>query len=568
MDRNFLIVASDGKVREELAGDLRDRGFSIILAENGAEAERVLRSVTVRTALIESHLPDTTGEQLRARLHDARPECRVIVLTSFKLVRSSPELLRFGPDDYLLRSSQIQELLRAPYETEGDFGVLPWEEPGHQALLETIDVLVSLLELEYRNFASSSHQAMLLARATAEEIGASDEMIHEVVVGTLLRDVGKVGLDLEMSTVGKQSEAWNHRVAEHVSASLRLFEHIEFPWKIMPVVRHHHERYDGSGAPHGLRGREIPMAARIVAVVDAYVATTCGKGDEAKNPDEALRELVGGAGHQFDPEVVEAFHRVIDKRLSGRKSKGAPVVMIFEPDSDFARALSMRLGNEGLEVAEADSYSKCLKRLLEDPPDLALLEVDTDPHEAFELLHEMQQDENLCNIPIAFLSQRSDRILRIRALRQGVDDFLSKGDDMDEVVARVESILVRKAVRADDPSRRARRGITGSLENLGLPDIVQTLVIGMKTACISLSCAGREGQIWFENGAPRHAEVEDLKGEKAFYEMVRWTDGEFVIEHGVKTGRSSVNHDAMFLLMEGLRLMDEDGGTEEAPAAS
>jgi len=97
---------------------------------------------------------------------------------------------------------------------------------------------------------------------------------------------------------------------------------------------------------------------------------------------------------------------------------------------------------------------------------------------------------------------------------------------------------------------------------------VQTLVIGMKTACISLSFEGREGKIWFDNGAPTHAETGKLKGEKAFYELVRWADGEFVIEHGVKNDRGSINHDAMFLLMEGLRLMDEDGRAEEAPAAS
>jgi hypothetical protein len=195
-----------------------------------------------------------------------------------------------------------------------------------------------------------------------------------------------------------------------------------------------------------------------------------------------------------------------------------------------------------------------------------LVGIDDDTREAFQFLNEMQQDSTLCRVPLAFLSSRSDRLLKIRALRQGVDDFMTKADNMEELVARVENILIRGAIRSDGESRRTRRGVTGSLENLSLPEIVQTLTIGMKTACVTLSSGGRTGHIWFENGAPKHAECAELRGEQAFYEMVRWKGGEFVIEHGTKTRRNSIEHDAMYLLMEGLRLVDE--ATEEGAQAA
>ena len=88
----------------------------------------------------------------------------------------------------------------------------------------------------------------------------------------------------------------------------------------------------------------------------------------------------------------------------------------------------------------------------------------------------------------------------------------------------------------------------------------------MKTACVTLTSDGKTGRIWFVTGAPKHAECKRLKGDDAFYEMVRWKTGEFVIEHGSKTRRTSIDQDAMFLLMEGLRLIDEDG--DEAQTAS
>jgi len=148
-------------------------------------------------------------------------------------------------------------------------------------------------------------------------------------------------------------------------------------------------------------------------------------------------------------------------------------------------------------------------------------------------------------------------VLRIRALRQGVDEFLAKDTDLEELMARIENVLTREAIRRHGGARRPRRGITGDLENLALPDIVQTLVMGMKSACVTLTSAESTGKIWFDNGQARHAKVGRRTGEEAFFEMVRWTEGEFVIEHGVSTDKATLERDAMFLLMEGLRLVDE-----------
>ena len=556
MHRHFLVVATDGKVREALSADLRAMGCKITLAVNASQALRVAKSVSVQAVLIESHLPDMPATELRSRLQAIRPSCRVVVLSGFNLVRNSSELLQFGANDYLVHVDQVVELLRSADATGVD--VNTWSGKGTQALINVIDALVGLLELEYRRFGSTSHVAMEFARATVEELGADEDMMYEVVLGTLLRDLGKAGLkpDPVSDKVFTDAER-NQYIDEHVNASLRMFEHIDFPWKVLPVVRHHHERYNGSGAPDGLRGREIPMGARIVSVVDAYVAMTSRKGEDSMNPDEALRVLAEETGRQFDPEVVEAFSRVVDKRLLGRKSKKKPVVLLAEPEPQFRRLLKVHLANIGLTVKEARNYEKCKELLLKAPPDLAIINIDIDPCDAFLLLDEIQQDDNLCRVPIAFMSTRSDRSLKLRALRQGVEDYLIKGDDMEEVIARVENILVRRAIRADGESRRSRRGVMGRLENLGLPDIVQTLTIGMKTACVSLTSGKRKGRIWFENGTPKHAEWAKLTGEKAFYEMLRWKTGEFVIEHRSRTRRNTIEHDSMFLLMEGLRLIDE-----------
>ena len=559
MKRNFLIVADNPGVRERLAGELRTAGYSVTLASSSSEALAVVKNVAVEDVLVESNLPDGPAEELRRQLLQLRPDSRVTVLTSFDLIRNTPAQLRIGNDDYLLSGDRLLELISAPYR--GARGESSLADRGNDALIQVIDVLVGVRELDDRYFGGSSHQVMALVRAVAEEMTAESEMVRELMISTLLRDVGTVAVDPAVQQDQRQyDEESREQMQAHVQSSLQLLEHIDFPWKVLPIIRHHHERYDGTGYPDGLRGREIPIGARIVAVVDAYVAMTSHRPHrEALDPEAALAELIRETGQQFDPEVVEVFQRVLDRRINARQTRAKPHVLIIEPEQDYRRLLRLRLLNEGYEVTEASSSAEALERVLEAPPSMILADVDGETTEVFELLRTVREDERLCKLPFVMVSQSTDRVLKLKALREGVDEFLGKRLDLEELIARIDNILSREHTRRDGGARKSRRGISGDLEDLGLADLVQTLVIGMKTACISLRSDARTGRIWFENGSPRHAEAEGLLAESAFYEMVRWTAGEFIIEHGVRSDESTLQQDAMFLLMEGMRLMDESG---------
>ena len=129
MKHNMLVVAANSRVRESLASDLRASGYAVTRAVSGAEAERVARTVSVYAVLTESSLPDMTGEELATRLGRIRPECRIIVMTNFETIKNSPDQLRFGADDYLLRSEQILRLLQKPPD-DGDSEI---GQRGHEA---------------------------------------------------------------------------------------------------------------------------------------------------------------------------------------------------------------------------------------------------------------------------------------------------------------------------------------------------------------------------------------------------------------------------------------------------
>ena len=326
----------------------------------------------------------------------------------------------------------------------------------------------------------------------------------------------------------------------------------------MPLIRHHHERYDGTGYPDGLRGREIPIGSRILAVVDAFLAMVSERPHrKAMSAAQALDELIRHAGTQFDPEVVEVFLSVAEGMYPRRAEHGRYRVLLVDGDEEYRNLLRMRLINDDHETVCAATVDEALEALVTGPFDLVAAALGHDDDGPFRLLEEMRRDEILRSVPFVCLAPGSERTQKIRALRVGVDDFIPREVDLEEAVARLENVLVRESARRDGSATGAKRGISGRLENLGLPDIVQILHIGMKTAVVTLHSGKHTGKLWFEGGAARHAKTGDLEGEAAFYAMLRWNEGDFTIEHGVRTRKATLDADPMFLVMEGLRLLDE-----------
>jgi HD-GYP domain-containing protein (c-di-GMP phosphodiesterase class II) len=138
------------------------------------------------------------------------------------------------------------------------------------------------------------------------------EQTRSLEFGSLLHDIGKIGVpDAILRKPGALSESEWVRMREHPLHGQRILRGIEFLEGASRVVAQHHERWDGSGYPVGLRGGEIDLNARIFAVADAFDAITSDRVYRVgKSYEAAARELEEWAGRQFDPDVVEAFRRV------------------------------------------------------------------------------------------------------------------------------------------------------------------------------------------------------------------------------------------------------------------
>ncbi len=169
----------------------------------------------------------------------------------------------------------------------------------------------------------TSEHASLVARLSqlvGVELGLNVEEIETLVLGALLHDLGKLAVsDAILEKPGPLTEEEWAVVKRHSDVGARMIEPIEVLSGAVPVVRHHHERYDGTGYPDGLEGEEIPLAARIVAAVDAYDVMIRGRPyRQRRTQAEALEELSREAGLQFDKQVVEALILVRETKWPSR----------------------------------------------------------------------------------------------------------------------------------------------------------------------------------------------------------------------------------------------------------
>jgi putative nucleotidyltransferase with HDIG domain len=186
-----------------------------------------------------------------------------------------------------------------------------------QNLHSTLRALVGTIEAKDAYTEQHSKRVTALSVAIAEEMGVSEEEIEALKFAGCLHDIGKIGIrDHILLKPDKLDIDEYSMVKAHPVIGQNIVRHLGLLPLEQSIIRHHHEAWDGSGYPDGLKGQEIPLLSRILAVADAYDAMTSTRPyRRAKTRLEALDELRRCAGSQFDPDIVEACLRVLEKEI-------------------------------------------------------------------------------------------------------------------------------------------------------------------------------------------------------------------------------------------------------------
>jgi HD-GYP domain-containing protein (c-di-GMP phosphodiesterase class II) len=188
---------------------------------------------------------------------------------------------------------------------------------------KTIEGWSRALDLRDHETEGHSRRVAEMAVRLGKQMGLTEEQLSQLYRGGLLHDIGKIAVpDSILLKKGKLTAQEMEQVRLHPQHAQMFMEQIEFLRPALDVPYAHHEKWDGSGYPRGLKATEIPLLARIFAIVDVWDALTSDRPYRAAMPmTEALDEIQDGSGNHFDPQIVDAFMAMLDKMLKEAQEK-------------------------------------------------------------------------------------------------------------------------------------------------------------------------------------------------------------------------------------------------------
>lgn len=180
-------------------------------------------------------------------------------------------------------------------------------------LVSSVKTLISVINAKDRYTYGHSERVVLYSRLMANKLNLSKKDKENLIYGAYMHDIGKINIPKEvlMKKMPLTNEEWE-MLKQHPENGVEIIKTIDSLSGAMPIILHHHERYDGKGYPYGLKGEEIPFLARILCIVDSFDAMTSNRPyNKRKTYEEAIEELKRCSGAQFDPELSNAFIEVI-----------------------------------------------------------------------------------------------------------------------------------------------------------------------------------------------------------------------------------------------------------------
>lgn len=329
----ILIVDDDGDIRSVLR-DLLSEQYECAEAASAAEALAFLRAEEYELMISDITMPGMSGLEMIPHVRGMAPDTVVVMISGMKTVESAIEALRLGAFDYLMkpfdlrqveagvkRALEHHDLLVAKRQHDYQLEELVEQRTAEldhaldsleDAYRATLRALTSALETRDAETHGHSERVVTYSLRLGRECDLSREQMKALEFGALLHDIGKIGVpDAILRKPAKLTEEEWVRMREHPVHGQQILRGIEFLEGAARVVAQHHEKWDGSGYPSGLRGEEIDLCARIFAVADAFDAITSDRVYRKGKPYAvAAQELNEWAGRQFDLQVVAAFHRV------------------------------------------------------------------------------------------------------------------------------------------------------------------------------------------------------------------------------------------------------------------
>ncbi len=501
------------------------------------EVMHILKNDRIDMVLASNSLSEIEKDVFKSMVEATTPNAGIMFIGPF----TSDGKISFSPDSlgkYIKDNVSLTKSLKEDIKSLKDFSI------------SFADRLLQIFEVDDRYFFNNCNLTADLSVQIARRMGLDENMVETIKMVSLIKDLGRVGIQNEILEADRRFDQKEMiSLKKHPLNTVEMLKHLNFPWNIESLIAQHHEHYDGSGYPMGLKGRQISLGARIIHIAESYVAMTADRPyRRARSKEEALQEIVRKAGSQFDPEIAEIFISIIKEMSDAAKTS----ILIIERSQNVSALLRLGLDSAKMGILSVPNSFDALRQARIRKPDLIIVDVEIFESDTFSsFFSRLRRVRPVEDKP--FMLIIPDEAFAKRFEGEGIH-FLTKPVDMALLIGAINRILSGKKVQPDMHEEVA--GLTGSLEDFGLDDIMQILNLGLKTAKVDVASGVKKGTIYLLGGKVVFASVGDSTGKEAFQKMLRWTEGSFRIKHGETTNKSNINMNTMQLLLESARAKD------------
>jgi putative two-component system response regulator len=313
-DELILIVEDNDKLREGLKDLLELENFRVITAIHGLDALEKMKATTPNLIVADISMPVMDGFEFYKAVRENPSNVAIPFIFLTARIEKNDILAskKLGVEDYLIKPVDYHEFIttiRSRLERSQQLMLVQLE----QAYKATLILMANAIELRDQYTRGHVERVMQYSVLIAQQLHCTQEEIAAIQFGALLHDIGKIYIQAgTLSKAGPlDSDEWL-QMKMHTNFGADLLRNIPYLSHAVPVIRYHHERWDGQGYPDGIASADIPLVARIVSVADSFDAMTSGRiYQKAVSEDEAILELQKDSGSKYDPGVVEAFLKVL-----------------------------------------------------------------------------------------------------------------------------------------------------------------------------------------------------------------------------------------------------------------
>jgi response regulator RpfG family c-di-GMP phosphodiesterase len=359
----ILIVDDEEPIRNAVSRKLQAEGYICAIAVDGKEALWKAFMQDFDVILLDIKMPGLSGMEVLSRIARDHPDIGVIMITAIGDSQTAVEAMKLGAYDYVTKpfnlddlvmrvnralerrtllmetkdyqirleqrvekqTRQIQECygeaMQALAREEIALGKLSTSSDGDEqesldgVYMQMARVLAQMGEMHEPYARGHAERVALLANEIAQQLGCSDDMVRNIRLAATLHDIGKIVIpDHILFKPGSLTSAEYSEVKRHPMAAVDIIRQVENFKDIIPLVESHHEWYNGKGYPGGLKGENIPLGARILAVADSYDAMTCPRPYRTRlSNEEAVHALKKGANTQWDLVIVDALLKILKR---------------------------------------------------------------------------------------------------------------------------------------------------------------------------------------------------------------------------------------------------------------